>query len=94
MSVTEGMDTAFGSAKTKRGMFRTVSQTYKEQLNGLMTTLNMTVPNFVRCIIPNYEKRSGKINAHLVLDQLRCNGVLEVSVSITHFDFISSILVC
>jgi len=77
MSVTEGMDTAFGASKTKRGMFRTVSQTYKEQLNGLMTTLNCTVPNFVRCIIPNYEKRSGKINAHLVLDQLRCNGVLE-----------------
>ena len=42
-----------------------------------MTTLKNTNPNFVRCIIPNHEKRAGKINAGLVLDQLRCNGVLE-----------------
>ncbi|XP_065659055.1 myosin-10 [Hydra vulgaris] len=77
MSVTEGMDTAFGAAKTKKGMFRTLSQLYKEQLQGLMNTLNCTKPNFVRCIIPNYEKRSGKITNFLVLDQLRCNGVLE-----------------
>ena len=28
MSVTEGMDTAFGS-RTRKGMFRTVSQLYK-----------------------------------------------------------------
>merc|ERR550534_1051 len=77
MSVQEGMDTAFGASRTKKGMFRTVSQLYKEQLAGLMNTLNMTKPNFVRCIIPNYEKRAGKIDNHLVLDQLRCNGVLE-----------------
>ena len=42
-----------------------------------MGTLNSTKPNFVRCIIPNYDKRAGKIDNHLVLDQLRCNGVLE-----------------
>lgn len=58
-------------------MFRTVSQLYKEQLNKLMITLRNTNPNFVRCIIPNHEKRAGKIDAPLVLDQLRCNGVLE-----------------
>jgi len=77
MSVTEGMDTAFGASKSKKGMFRTVSQTYKDQLQGLMNTLNCTIPNFVRCIIPNYLKKAGKIEAQLVLDQLRCNGVLE-----------------
>lgn len=42
-----------------------------------MTTLRNTVPHFVRCIIPNELKRSGVIDAHLVLHQLRCNGVLE-----------------
>ena len=42
-----------------------------------METLGHTTPHFVRCIIPNHEKRAGKIDAPLVLDQLRCNGVLE-----------------
>merc|ERR1719392_202753 len=69
-------DTQFG-ARTRKGMFRTVSQLYKEQLARLMVTLRNTNPNFVRCIIPNHEKKAGKINAPLVLDQLRCNGVLE-----------------
>uniref|UniRef100_A0A672VER0 Myosin heavy chain 11 n=1 Tax=Strigops habroptila TaxID=2489341 RepID=A0A672VER0_STRHB len=65
------------ASKTKKGMFRTVGQLYKEQLTKLMTTLRNTNPNFVRCIIPNHEKRAGKLDAHLVLEQLRCNGVLE-----------------
>ncbi|MEQ2160655.1 hypothetical protein GOODEAATRI_001704 [Goodea atripinnis] len=57
----------FGTAglKTKKGMFRTVGQLYKESLTKLMATLRNTNPNFLRCIIPNHEKR------------LRCNGVLE-----------------
>ncbi|MED6241895.1 Myosin-11, partial [Ataeniobius toweri] len=65
------------STKSKKGMFRTVGQLYKESLGKLMTTLHNTQPNFVRCIIPNHEKRAGKMDAHLVLEQLRCNGVLE-----------------
>lgn len=67
----------FGGMRTRKGMFRTVSQLYKDQLARLMGTLRNTNPNFVRCIIPNHEKRAGKICAPLVLDQLRCNGVLE-----------------
>ncbi|TRY69455.1 hypothetical protein TCAL_10194 [Tigriopus californicus] len=69
-------DTQFG-ARARKGMFRTVSQLYKEQLGKLMETLRNTNPNFVRCIIPNHDKRAGKINATLVLEQLKCNGVLE-----------------
>uniref|UniRef100_A0A8C1NGR2 Myosin, heavy chain 14, non-muscle n=1 Tax=Cyprinus carpio TaxID=7962 RepID=A0A8C1NGR2_CYPCA len=70
---------SFGAAglKTKKGMFRTVGQLYKESLTKLMATLRNTNPNFLRCIIPNHEKRAGKLSPHLVLDQLRCNGVLE-----------------
>ncbi|KAG7272402.1 hypothetical protein CRUP_035597 [Coryphaenoides rupestris] len=69
----------FGAAglKTKKGMFRTVGQLYKESLTKLMATLRNTNPNFLRCIIPNHEKKAGKLSPHLVLDQLRCNGVLE-----------------
>ncbi|XP_031421345.1 myosin-11 isoform X2 [Clupea harengus] len=65
------------SGKSKKGMFRTVGQLYKESLGKLMTTLHNTTPNFVRCIIPNHEKKAGKMDANLVLEQLRCNGVLE-----------------
>jgi len=46
-----------GRTSTRKGMFRTVGQTYKEQLTRLMQTLNNTSPNFVRCIIPNHEKK-------------------------------------
>ncbi|XP_011476020.1 myosin-9 isoform X1 [Oryzias latipes] len=70
-------DSAHGAFKTRKGMFRTVGQLYKEQLGNLMTTLRNTNPNFVRCIIPNHEKKAGKLEPHLVLEQLRCNGVLE-----------------
>uniref|UniRef100_A0A8B9K9Y1 Myosin-9 n=1 Tax=Astyanax mexicanus TaxID=7994 RepID=A0A8B9K9Y1_ASTMX len=72
-----GMSELPGAFKTRKGMFRTVGQLYKEQLSKLMATLRNTNPNFVRCIIPNHEKKAGKLDPHLVLDQLRCNGVLE-----------------
>ncbi|CAN9510557.1 unnamed protein product [Ophioblennius macclurei] len=70
-------DSSHGAFKSRKGMFRTVGQLYKEQLGNLMSTLRNTNPNFVRCIIPNHEKKAGKLEPHLVLDQLRCNGVLE-----------------
>ncbi|XP_052263225.1 myosin heavy chain, non-muscle-like isoform X5 [Dreissena polymorpha] len=76
MGAADGGDTMFGS-RTRKGMFRTVAQLYKEQLSKLMATLRNTNPNFVRCIIPNHEKKAGKIDSPLVLEQLRCNGVLE-----------------
>lgn len=64
-------------SRVKKGLFRTVAQRHKEQLTSLMTQLHSTHPHFVRCIIPNHQKRPKKLNASLVLDQLRCNGVLE-----------------
>ena len=42
-----------------------------------MNTLKQTHPHFVRCIIPNEIKTGGVLDAHLVLHQLHCNGVLE-----------------
>ncbi|KAL7059584.1 hypothetical protein AAHC03_013632 [Spirometra sp. Aus1] len=78
MSATAGNETQFGPARSvRKGMMRTVSQLYKESLIRLMTVLQNTNPNFVRCIIPNHEKRAGRIDVPLVLDQLKCNGVLE-----------------
>lgn len=61
----------------KKGAFRTVAQRHREQLSSLMGQLVATQPHFVRCIVPNSNKKPGRIDAPLVLDQLRCNGVLE-----------------
>ncbi|KAI2797772.1 TRAFAC class myosin-kinesin ATPase super [Blomia tropicalis] len=67
-----------GKGGRKKGSgFQTVSGLYREQLNKLMTTLHSTHPHFVRCIIPNENKCPGVIDAHLVMHQLTCNGVLE-----------------
>ena len=64
-------------SRVKKGLFRTVAQRHKEQLSSLMTQLHSTHPHFVRCILPNHKKRPKQFSAPLVLDQLRCNGVLE-----------------
>ncbi|PHH65256.1 hypothetical protein CDD81_3115 [Ophiocordyceps australis] len=74
----EGDDEAGGGRRcVKKGLFRTVAQRHKEQLHSLMTQLHSTHAHFVRCILPNHKKRPKQFNGLLVLDQLRCNGVLE-----------------
>ncbi|GAV07913.1 hypothetical protein RvY_17692-2 [Ramazzottius varieornatus] len=74
-------DPAAASAKGGKGKkgasFMTVSALYREQLAKLMATLKATHPHFVRCIIPNEMKQPGVVDAHLVMHQLTCNGVLE-----------------
>lgn len=70
-------DASGARSRVKKGLFRTVAQRHKEQLHSLMTQLHSTHPHFVRCILPNHKKRPKQFNNVLVLDQLRCNGVLE-----------------
>lgn len=73
------IDDEFGvfRSRVKKGLFRTVAQRHKEQLSSLMAQLHSTHPHFVRCIIPNHKKKPKQFSAPIVLDQLRCNGVLE-----------------
>ncbi|KAL5969171.1 Myosin heavy chain striated muscle [Taenia solium] len=66
-----------GTKKKKSGSFMTVTYTHRESLNKLMKNLMSTSPSFIRCIVPNEFKQPGVIDAHLVLHQLHCNGVLE-----------------
>ncbi|XP_053388294.1 myosin heavy chain, striated muscle-like isoform X5 [Mercenaria mercenaria] len=63
--------------KHKSAAFQTLSAIHKESLNRLVKHLDNTSPHFVRCIIPNEQKAPGVIDAPLVLNQLKCNGVLE-----------------
>ncbi len=66
------------SAAGKGGAsFLTVASAYKDQLADLMDTLRATEPNFIRCLIPNLQKKQQSLNAELILEQLACNGVLE-----------------
>ncbi|KAJ4948518.1 hypothetical protein JOQ06_020051 [Pogonophryne albipinna] len=63
--------------KKKGGSMQTVSSQFRENLGKLMTNLRATHPHFVRCLIPNESKTPGLMENHLVIHQLRCNGVLE-----------------
>lgn len=73
-----GLNGTMGKKRTvRKGAFRTVGQRHKEQLASLMGQLQATQPHFVRCIVPNGNKKAGRVDVPLVLDQLRCNGVLE-----------------
>merc|ERR1712066_852474 len=79
-SIEEVMEEEKKSGKKKKGKgasFMTVSSLHRESLNKLMINLKSTCPHFVRCIIPNELKKPGFMENHLVLHQLRCNGVLE-----------------
>ncbi|XP_073040750.1 myosin-1-like isoform X1 [Primulina eburnea] len=51
---------------------------FKGQLFQLMQRLESTTPHFIRCIKPNNFQSPGSYNQGLVLQQLRCCGVLEV----------------
>ncbi|XP_060950442.1 myosin heavy chain, fast skeletal muscle-like [Limanda limanda] len=65
------------ATKKKGSSFQTVSALFRENLGKLMTNLRCTHPHFVRCLIPNESKTPGIMEHHLVIHQLRCNGVLE-----------------
>uniref|UniRef100_A0A3B4VNF1 Myosin heavy chain, fast skeletal muscle-like n=1 Tax=Seriola dumerili TaxID=41447 RepID=A0A3B4VNF1_SERDU len=72
-----GAEAAKKGGKKKGGSFQTVSAVFRENLGKLMTNLRSTHPHFVRCLIPNEIKTPGIMDNHLVIHQLRCNGVLE-----------------
>jgi myosin-5 len=62
----------------KRGG-QTVSSRFTQQLRELVSMLDATGLHFVRCIKPNAKLSAGSFTSELVLQQLRCCGVLEVA---------------
>ncbi|KAL7087756.1 hypothetical protein ACP275_13G088300 [Erythranthe tilingii] len=57
---------------------QSVATKFKDQLFKLMQQLESTTPHFIRCIKPNNKHIPGMFDKNLVLEQLRCCGVLEV----------------
>ncbi|CAN8301928.1 unnamed protein product [Cochlearia groenlandica] len=57
---------------------QTVGTKFKGQLFKLMNKLENTSPHFIRCIKPNSKQLPRAYEEDLVLQQLRCCGVLEV----------------
>uniref|UniRef100_A0A1J3D8C8 Myosin-3 n=1 Tax=Noccaea caerulescens TaxID=107243 RepID=A0A1J3D8C8_NOCCA len=55
-----------------------VATKFKGQLFQLMQRLGNTTPHFIRCIKPNNVQSPGLYEQGIVLQQLRCCGVLEV----------------
>lgn len=74
---SEASESSSPRKKAASSKLRTASQRHREQLVDLMDQLGSTEPHFVRCILPNLQKKPHKFDKSLVLNQLRCNGVLE-----------------
>ncbi|KAG1338425.1 Myosin-1 [Cocos nucifera] len=64
-----------GSVESQK---QSVATKFKGQLFNLMQRLESTTPHFIRCIKPNGKQLPGIYENDLVLQQLRCCGVLEV----------------
>ncbi|XP_008805849.2 myosin-1-like [Phoenix dactylifera] len=64
-----------GSVESQK---QSVAIKFKGQLFKLMQRLERTTPHFIRCIKPNNKQLPGIYENDLVLQQLRCCGVLEV----------------
>ncbi|KAL5715347.1 Myosin-1 [Ranunculus cassubicifolius] len=81
-----------GSGESQK---QSVGAKFKGQLFKLMQWLENTTPHFIRCIKPNSKQLPGLYVNDMVLQQLRCCGVLEVvrisrsgfPTRITHLNF-------
>jgi myosin V len=69
--------TGRGRATGSAYKFVSVGSQFKKQLAALMATLSSMEPHYVRCIKPNSANSPSIFEKVLVLQQLRCGGVLE-----------------
>lgn len=57
--------------KDRKKTLLTMAMAHRKSLNQLMSMLNSTYPHFIRCLVPNQTKTPGKVEADLILHQLR-----------------------
>ena len=71
-----------GSSKRNAAMKSSISRTsvggqFKTQLLKLRRRIDETSPHYVRCLKPNDQLQPNRFDPHIVVDQLRCGGILE-----------------
>ncbi|XP_052098771.1 uncharacterized protein LOC127733452 [Mytilus californianus] len=52
---------------------------FERSLSDLMNKMSDAKPWFVRCIKPNEKQVPDKLQTDLIVDQLKCNGLLEIA---------------
>ncbi|KAL3788846.1 hypothetical protein ACHAW5_009203 [Stephanodiscus triporus] len=50
---------------------------FTSQLHKLRRRIDETHPHYIRCLKPNDQLQPGRIDLNIVVDQLRCGGILE-----------------
>ncbi|CAM9632006.1 unnamed protein product [Ectocarpus sp. 6 AP-2014] len=58
-------------------MQESLGSKFKRQLHALMAAIQRTEVQYVRCIKPNANKSKDELNCLMVVEQLRCAGVVE-----------------
>jgi myosin heavy subunit len=56
----------------------TVSSHFREQLFELLSSLETTRSHYIKCIKPNEEKHQTEFHSKLIMQQLQCNGIMEL----------------
>nr|CCA15095.1 myosinlike protein putative [Albugo laibachii Nc14] len=64
-------------SSSKRLKGGSVSNIFSKQMKGLITELEGTSCNFVRCIKPNTQMKPGVFEKSFVVEQLRCSGTVQ-----------------
>ncbi|CAA7392349.1 unnamed protein product [Spirodela intermedia] len=75
---SQKLSSPFGRSNGTDTQKQGVCMKFKTQLFRLMQRLENTTPHFIRCIKPNDKQLPGLYENDIVLQQLRCCGVLEV----------------
>ena len=72
-------DLAAKGARNKQSFMKadTVTTKFRAQLTSLMETISKTNVQYVRCIKPNTEKSKDTFDRNMVVEQLRCAGMIE-----------------
>jgi len=86
-NVAQNMSSKVSGAQEESGRKRNIMQSsisrvsvggqFSSQLHKLRRRIDETHPHYVRCLKPNDQLQPGRIDLNIVVDQLRCGGILE-----------------